>query len=495
MLLHKNLFVPLQPQINKTKNDIHFIYMGGFFGTVSKTDCVADLFYGTDYNSHLGTKRGGMATYADEVGVFKRSIHNLESTYFRTKFEDELDKFKGKSGIGIISDTDAQPIIFNSHLGRFAIVTVAKITNIKWLEAGLLGQNMHFAELSSGATNQTELIALLLIQGKTFVEGIENVFKHIKGSCSMLILTEDGIIAARDKWGRTPIVIGKKEGAYAATSESSSFPNLGYEIERYLGPGEIVRLRATGVEQMRKPNEQMQICSFLWVYYGFPTSCYEGKNVEEVRFTSGLKMGQTDNSEVDCVCGIPDSGVGMALGYAEGKGVPYHRAISKYTPTWPRSFTPSKQELRSLVAKMKLIPNRAMLQGKRVLLCDDSIVRGTQLRDNAKVLFEYGAREVHIRIACPPLIYSCPFVGFSASKNDLELITRRVIKDLEGDPNKDLEKYATTGSPEYEKMVEMLRQHFGLTSLKFNTLETLVEAIGLPKCQICTHCFDGSSRF
>ena len=470
--------------------------MGGFFGTVSKASCVTDLFYGTDYNSHLGTKRGGLATYDAEEGMFARSIHNLESTYFRTKFEDELDKFKGNVGIGIISDTDPQPIIINSHLGRFAIVTVAKIVNLEEIEAELLSQNMHFAELSSGNTNQTELISLLIIQGKTFVEGIENVYRRVKGSCSMLLLSEDGsIIAARDKWGRTPIVIGRKEGAYAATSESSSFPNLDYEIDRYLGPGEIVRMTADGVEQLRKPEEKMQICSFLWVYYGFPTSCYEGRNVEEVRFTSGLKMGQNDDSEVDCACGIPDSGVGMALGYAEGKGVPYHRAISKYTPTWPRSFTPSKQEMRSLVAKMKLIPNRAMLEGKRLLFCDDSIVRGTQLRDNVKVLYEYGAKEVHIRIACPPLIYACPFVGFTASKSPLELITRRIIEDLEGDADKNLEKYATTGSPEYEKMVSIIAERFGLTTLKFNTLETLIESIGLPKCKVCTHCFDGSSCF
>lgn len=428
--------------------------------------------------------------------MFARSIHNLESTYFRTKFEDELDKFKGNVGIGIISDTDPQPIIINSHLGRFAIVTVAKIVNLEEIEAELLSQNMHFAELSSGNTNQTELISLLIIQGKTFVEGIENVYRRVKGSCSMLLLSEDGsIIAARDKWGRTPIVIGRKEGAYAATSESSSFPNLDYEIDRYLGPGEIVRMTADGVEQLRKPEEKMQICSFLWVYYGFPTSCYEGRNVEEVRFTSGLKMGQNDDSEVDCACGIPDSGVGMALGYAEGKGVPYHRAISKYTPTWPRSFTPSKQEMRSLVAKMKLIPNRAMLEGKRLLFCDDSIVRGTQLRDNVKVLYEYGAKEVHIRIACPPLIYACPFVGFTASKSPLELITRRIIEELEGDADKNLEKYATTGSPEYEKMVSIIAERFGLTTLKFNTLETLIESIGLPKCKVCTHCFDGSSCF
>ena len=468
--------------------------MGGFFGTVSKTSCVTDLFYGTDYNSHLGTKRGGLATYSEEQG-FIRSIHNLQSSYFRTKFEEELDKFKGNAGIGIISDTDAQPIIINSHLGRFAIVTVAKVTNLKELEEELHSQNMHFAELSSGSTNQTELIALLIIQGKNFVEGIENVYNHIKGSCSMLLLTEDGVIAARDKWGRTPIVIGKKEGAYAATSESNSFPNLDFEIERYLGPGEIVRMHADRLEQLRKPDDKMQICSFLWVYYGFPNSCYEGRNVEEVRFTSGLKMGEQDDCDADCVCGIPDSGIGQALGYAEGKGIPYHRAITKYTPTWPRSFTPSKQELRSLVAKMKLIPNRAMLQDKRIIFCDDSIVRGTQLHDNVKILFDYGAKEVHMRIGCPPLIYGCPFIGFTASKSDMELITRQIIKELEGDENKNLDKYATTGSPEYEKMVGIIAKRFGLSSLKFNTIETLIEAIGLPKCKVCTHCFDGSSCF
>ena len=468
--------------------------MGGFFGTISKSSCVTDLFYGTDYNSHLGTRRGGMATYDKNAG-FIRSIHNLENSYFRTKFETGLPKFSGNAGIGIISDTDAQPIVINSHLGKFAIVTVAKINNIDELEKELLAANRHFSELSSGKTNQTELVALLITQGKDFVEGIKNVYNRIKGSCSMLLLTEDAILVARDKLGRTPIVIGKKDGAYAATSESSSFPNLDYEIERYVGPGEIIRMTADGLEQLRKPNEKMQICSFLWVYYGFPVSCYEGKNVEEVRFLSGYKMGKKDTSEVDCVCGIPDSGVGMALGYAEGKGVPYHRAISKYTPTWPRSFTPSNQEMRSLVAKMKLIPNRAMLEGKRMLFCDDSIVRGTQLRDNVKILYDYGAKEVHMRIACPPLIYGCPYIAFTSSKSDLELITRRIIKELEGDENKNLDKYATTDSPEYQKLVQIIADRFGLTSLKFNTLETLIEAIGLPKCKVCTHCFDGSSCF
>ncbi|MGL5957066.1 MAG: amidophosphoribosyltransferase, partial [Phocaeicola sp.] len=438
--------------------------------------------------------RGGMATYEEGKG-FSRSIHNLNSSYFRTKFEAELPRFKGQSGIGVISDTDPQPIIMHSHLGKFAIVTVGKINNMAQLEKELLAVNMHFSEMSLGVTNQTELVSLLIIQEKDFVTGIENVFNRIKGSCSMLLLTEDGIIAARDKWGRTPIIIGKKEGAYAATSESSSLPNLDYEIERYVGAGEIVRLRPDGIEQMRKPNEAMQICSFLWVYYGFPISCYEGRNVEEVRFKSGQLMGRTDDVEVDSVCGIPDSGVGMALGYADGKGIPYHRAISKYTPTWPRSFTPANQDMRSLVAKMKLIPNREMLNGKRMLFCDDSIVRGTQLRDNVKILFDYGAKEVHMRIACPPLIYSCPFLGFTSSKGDLELITRRIIKDLEGNENKNLEAYATTGTPEYNRLVQIIGEHLDLTTLKFNSLENLVESIGLPKCKLCTHCFDGSSCF
>lgn len=468
--------------------------MGGFFGTVSKASCVTDLFYGTDYNSHLGTKRGGLATYSKEKG-FTRTIHNLESAYFRSKFEPGLDKFSGESGIGIISDTDAQPIVIKSHLGRFAIVTVARITNLEELEDRLLQKNMHFAELSSGNTNQTELIALLINEGRTFREGIENVYDSIKGSCSMLLLTEDGIIAARDKLGRTPVVIGKKEGAHAVTSESSSFPNLDFEPVRELGPGEIVHIYADRIEQIREANEELQICSFLWVYYGFPNSTYEDRNVEEVRNTSGFIMGSQDDSDVDFVCGIPDSGIGQGLGYSQGKGVPYRRAITKYTPTWPRSFTPSNQEMRNLVAKMKLIPNRTVLNGKRILFCDDSIVRGTQLRDNVKILFEYGAKEVHMRIGCPPLIYGCPFVGFSASKTDMELITRQVIKDLEGDANKDLEEYATTDSAKYNEMVAEIARRFKLTTLKFNSLETLIEAIGLPKCKVCTHCFDGSSHF
>ncbi len=468
--------------------------MGGFFGTVSSTQCAADLFYGTDYNSHLGTRRGGMATYCEEHG-FNRSIHNLESTYFRTRFEGELSKFKGKAGVGVISDTDAQPMLMNSHLGRFALVTVAKINNIEEIAHALLSENMHLSEFSSGKINTTELVALLIIKGKTFVDGIENVFRTVKGSCTMLLLTENGIIAARDSWGRTPVAVGKKDGAYAVTSESTSFPNLGYETTYYLGPGEIVRLYADRMEQLRKPNKRMQICSFLWVYYGFPTSCYEGRNVEEVRYKCGEAMGREDDSEVDCVCGIPDSGIGMAVGYAAGHKVPYQRAISKYTPTWPRSFTPTNQEMRNLVAKMKLIANKDMLSGKRICFCDDSIVRGTQLRNTSDELRRDGATEIHMRIACPPIIYGCPFLNFSSSKSDMELITRRIIKEFEGDENVNIDKYATTDSPEYKRMVSEMADRLGFDSLRFSKLETIIESIGLPKCDVCTHCFDGSSAF
>ena len=386
-------------------------------------------------------------------------------------------------------------MLMNSHLGRFALVTVAKINNAEELANQLLEDNMHLSEFSSGKINPTELVSLLIIKGKTFVEGIENVYNSIKGSCSMLLLTEDGIIAARDSWGRTPIVVGKKDGAMAVTTETTAFPNLGYETAQFIGPGEIVRIKSDSIEQLRKPNEGMQICSFMWVYYGFPTSCYEGKNAEVVRNECGRVMGKEDATEVDCCCGIPDSGIGMAVGYAQGHGCPYQRAVSKYTPTWPRSFTPTNQEMRNLVAKMKLIPNKDILKDKRVLFCDDSIVRGTQLRDNTKELFELGAKEVHMRIACPPLIYGCPFINFSASKSDMELITRRVIDKFEGDCNKNLEAYGTTDSPEYTRMVQEIADQLNLTSLKFSKLETLVEAIGLPKCKICTHCFDGTSAY
>lgn len=466
--------------------------MGGFFGTISVKDCVNDVFYGTDYNSHLGTKRAGMVLYDKERG-FSRSIHSLERNYFRSKFEDELEHFCGNSGIGIISDTDPQPIIINSHLGRYAVATVAKITNIRQISEEMMSQHIHFSEMSANNINQTELVALLINKGNNFIEGINNVYRTIEGSCSMLILTEDGIIAARDLLGRTPIVLGQKEGTFAATSESAAFPNLDYQIIRDVAPGEIIRLRADGMEVLQKPYNHAQICSFLWVYYGFPASDYEGINAEAVRERTGAMMGQEDDTEADLVCGIPDSGVGMALGYAEGHDIPYKRAVLKYTPTWPRSFTPGNQSRRKLVAKMKLIPNKAVLDGQRVVFCDDSIVRGTQLRDNVRTFFEYGAKEVHARISCPPLVYGCPFIGFTSSKSDLELITRRVIKDFEGNEDVKLKEYATTDSPEYKRMVEEIGRRLGLTTLKFNKIETLVKSIGLPKCKLCTHCFDGSS--
>ena len=465
--------------------------MGGFFGVVSNGPCNPDLFYGIDYHSHLGTKRGGMVTI--ENGVFHRSIHNIENSYFRTKFGDDLYKFVGNIGIGVISDTDAQPIVVNSHLGRFAIVTVAKINNMAELEKDCLDKNQQFTELSSGSTNPTELIALMITQGKDFVDGIQNVYRKVKGSCSMLILTEDGIIAARDYYGRTPIVIGKKEGSYALAFDCHSFANLDYSIEQFVGPGEVVKVTMDGVQQLLAPNPKMQICSFLWIYYGYPSSEYEGVNVENTRYMYGYEMGRTDDVDVDMVSAIPDSGIGMALGYAMGKQIPYKRGIIKYTPTWSRSFMPVNQETREHVARMKLLPNTKILKGQRIVFCDDSIVRGTQLRDNVKKLYGYGAKEVHIRISCPPLTYGCNFLNFSASKTEMELITRRVIKELEGDSTKNLHLYCDDTTKEYANMVELIRKHLGVDTLKFNKLETIAKAIGLPKERICTHCFDGSS--
>ena len=479
--------------------------MGGFFGTISTKDCVNDLFYGTDYNSHLGTRRAGLVTFDKERG-FTRSIHSLERDYFRSKFEDELDDFKGNQGLGIISDTDPQPIIINSHLGRYAVVTVAKINNLREIADELLAQRMHLSEQSANKLNQTELVALLINMGNTFVDGINRVYQKIKGSCSILILTEDGIIAARDFLGRTPIIIGRKEvhklspigtddweKAFAVSSESTAFPNLDYKIVRDVGPGEIVRIKAHGMEVLQPPFKRCQICSFLWVYYGFPSSCYHGINTEDVREKNGQMMGEKDNVEADLVCGIPDSGVGMAIGYSNGSHIPYKRAVLKYTPTWPRSFTPDNQTRRRLVAKMKLIPNEAILRDQRIVFCDDSIVRGTQLRDNVKEFFENGAKEVHVRISCPPLVYGCPFIGFTNSKTDMELITRQIIKDFEGNEQANLDKYAQTDTPEYRRLVDEIARRLGLTSLKFARLDDLIESIGLPKAQVCTHCFDGTS--
>lgn len=465
--------------------------MGGFFGVAKHDECINELFYGVDYNSHMGTKRAGIATCYG--GVFTRSIHNIENSYFRSKFEGDLKDFRGNVGIGVISDTDAQPIIVNCHLGKFAIVTVGRINNINELEKELLAKGHHFCEHSYDIINPTEMIAALISEGTDYVTGIKNVYARVKGSCSMLLLTEDSIIAARDKYGRTPIIVGQKDGAHAITSETCAFPNLGYDVCYNLGPAEIVEVKADGITKLKEAEKAMQICAFLWTYYGYPVCEYEGKNVDLMRYESGLEMGRNDDTEVDFVSAVPDSGIGMALGYSQGKGVPYQRGIVKYTPTWPRSFTPSTQERRELVAKMKLIPNKTLLKDKKVIFCDDSIVRGTQLRDNVKDLFDCGAKEVHIRISCPPLIYPCKFLNFTASKSDMELITRRVIQRLEGRHDKDLQEYATTDSPKYKAMVESIREELGLTSLKFNSIETIVKSIGMPKCCVCTHCFDGSS--
>lgn len=466
--------------------------MGGFFGITAKSKCVNELFYGVDYNSHMGTKRAGMATVSD--GIFTRSIHNIENSYFRTKFESDLPEFTGNCGIGVISDTDAQPIIVNCHLGKFAIVTVARINNIDELEKEMLAKGHHFCEHSYDIINPTEMIAALISDGADITDGIRNVYSRVKGSCSMLLLMDGRIIAARDRLGRTPILLGKKEDAWAAASESCSFANLGFELCYNLGPGEIVEITADGMRPLKEPEEEMQICSFLWTYYGYPVCQYEGRNVDRMRYVAGKNMGKTDDTEVDFISAIPDSGIGMALGYAQGIGKPYLRGIVKYTPTWPRSFTPSTQERRELVAKMKLIPNKSLLRGRKVIFCDDSIVRGTQLRDNVKDLFDSGVEEVHMRISCPPLIYPCKFLNFTASKSEMELITRRVIADLEGDPDKNLQDYATTDSEKYKAMVAEICRRLNLTSLRFSSIENMVEAIGLPKCRICTHCFDGSSH-
>jgi amidophosphoribosyltransferase len=467
--------------------------MGGLFGTISKEECSADLFYGTDYHSHLGTKRGGLAVKNEKD--FFRSIHNIERDYFRSKFETDLPNLHGKMGIGVISDYDDQPLIIGSHLGTFAIVTVCKISNIQELSSWALQKKMHFSEMSGGETSPTELVAMLICEKGSFEEGIFNVQQAIKGSCSMLLLTDRGIYAARDRLGRTPIAIGKKEGAYAASSETCAFPNLGFEVEKHLGPGEIALLTAEGCEQRRKPEDKMQICAFLWVYYGYPASSYEGINVESVRYRCGQALAKDDQLDIDLVAGIPDSGIGHAIGYANQKNVPYMRPFVKYTPTWPRSFMPQNQAMRDLVARMKLIPVKDLIADKKVLFCEDSIVRGTQLKDNVQILFEYGASEVHMRPACPTLIYPCEFLNFSTSRSTHDLAGRSAIGAIEGSDDVSLKAYAIAGSEKNRAMVEKICQRLKLTSLKYQRLEDLVDAIGLPKDKICTHCWDGSSYF
>lgn len=474
--------------------------MGGFFGTVKKSRCVDDLYYGVDYNSHLGTKRAGMAVLDKATGHFSRQIHNIENSYFRTKFERDLPEFRGESGIGVISDTDAQPIIVNTRLGRYAIVTVAKLNNLSEIEQGLLSKGVHFCEHSKDTVNPTEVVAAIIADGKDIVDGICKVYESVKGSCSMLILTENGIIAARDKLGRTPILIGHNpDGGFAASSESCAFSNLGYNLCYDMGPGEIVRITAEhGIERLKQPEKDMQICAFLWTYYGYAPCVYEGRNVDQMRFECGRKMGESDNSaeEIDFVSPIPDSGTGMALGYSAGAKKPYLRGLVKYTPTWPRSFTPGTQERRELVAKMKLIANTELLRGKNVVFCDDSIVRGTQLRDNVADIRKAGANKVHIRISCPPLIYPCEFINFTSSRGPMELITRRMIRELEPEATPEqIAEYSDHTSQRYQRLIARICKELGLDSLRFSTIGDLVEAIGLPKERVCTHCFDGSSRF
>ena len=467
--------------------------MGGLFGSVGKQDCINDLFYGTDYHSHLGTKRGGLAV--KDGSDFARSIHNIENDYFRSKFEPDLPKLLGNKGIGVISDHDPQPLIIGSQLGTFAIATVCKINNIEELATRAFQNKRHFSEMSGSEMSPTELIAMLISEKGSFEEGIQHAQESIKGSCSLLLLTEDGVYAARDKLGRTPIIIGRRDGAYAASSETCAFTNLGYDIDRYLGPGEIVIMTADGCEQRKKPNDKMQICSFLWVYYGYPASNYEGINVEASRNRCGQALAKNDPVEIDFVAGIPDSGIGHAIGYAAARCIPYMRPFVKYTPTWPRSFMPQNQSTRDLVARMKLIPIRDLIEGQRILFCEDSIVRGTQLQDNVQILYEYGAREVHMRPACPTLTYPCEFLNFSTSRATTDLAGRSAIEQIEGSDDKFLEQYATDGSEKNLAMIDNIRQRLKLTSLKYQRLDDLVEAIGLPKEKLCTHCWDGSSYF
>ena len=470
--------------------------MSGFFGCVSRHECVGDVFYGTDYHSHLGTRRAGMAFYNGEK--FVRSIHSLENGYFRNKFEEELPKFANSNmGIGVISDSESQPITMTSHLGRFSVATVARIDNIKELTQELLDNKNHFSELSDSDINASELVAILVGKAETFKEGIEYAQSKIKGSCSMLIMTDTVIYAARDRFGRTPIIIGKNDKGYVCASESSSFTNLGYEYVRDIGPGEVVQISADGIRQVTPPGERMQICSFLWVYYGYPSAFYEGINVENARYRSGAAMAKRDTDlQLDCAAGIPDSGIAHAIGYANQKGVEYSRPFVKYTPTWPRSFMPQNQKMRDLVAKMKLIPNKELTKDKRIAFLDDSIVRGTQLKDNVVKLIDAGVKEVHMRIACPPLIYPCKFLNFSTSRSNFDLYTRRVIRDMEGTSELSeeiLQEYVDCNSAKHKEMVNIMCKNMQLTSLKFQRLEDLVAAIGLPKCKLCTHCWDNSS--
>jgi amidophosphoribosyltransferase len=463
--------------------------MGGLFSVFSETDCVEDLFYGTDYHSHLGTKRGGLAV--KNSGGFQRFIKDITNSQFRSKFDRDIKKMHGNKGIGVISDYEDQPLIISSHLGTFAITTVGKINNIEELANEALENGTHFSEMHGSEINPTEMVATIISQENTFERGIQKVQNMVDGSCTLLILTDEGIYAARDKLGRTPLVVGEKPGSFAVAMESCAFPNLGFEISKYMGPGEIIFINENGIKQLVPPGDRLQICSFLWVYYGYPASNYEGINVEAVRYKCGANLRKEDDLQIDLVAGIPDSGTAHGLGYSNEAHIPYARPFVKYTPTWPRSFMPQEQSIRDTVAKMKLIPIKELIADKRLLFCEDSIVRGTQLRRQVERLFKSGAKEVHMRPACPPLVFGCKFLNFSRSRSELDLAGRWAIKDLIGEDLENPVEYTDPDSDNYKAMVNVIREKLHLTTLKYQRLENLIKAIGLPKEKLCTYCWDG----
>ena len=466
--------------------------MGGFFGVASKQDCVFDLFFGIDYHSHLGTRRGGMAVYGENG--FDRAIHNIENAPFRTKFDKDVQKMTGKFGIGCISDYEPQPLLVRSHHGTYALTTVSMINNMEELTKKLFDTgHSHFLEMSGGDINATEMIAALINQKENLIEGIQYALESVEGSVSILLMNQAGLYAARDKYGRTPIVVGKNDDGYCVSFENFAYKNLGYTDYKELGPGEIVVLTDKNCVTLVNPNKKMKICTFLWVYYGYPSSSYEGTSVEKMRYECGKRMAQRDNVKPDIVAGVPDSGIAHAVGYANESGVPFSRPFIKYTPTWSRSFMPTMQDQRNLIAKMKMIAVEDLIRDKSLLLIDDSIVRGTQLRETTEFLYESGAKEVHIRPACPPLLYGCKYLNFSRSSSEMDLITRRVIDRLENGnvTEETLQEYADPESPKYEQMVEEIRKELKFTSLRFNRLDDMLDSVGIDKCKLCTYCWDG----
>ena len=466
--------------------------MGGFFGVASKEDCVFDLFFGTDYHSHLGTRRAGMAVYDRERG-FDRSIHNIENAPFRTKFDKEVTEMKGNLGIGSISDYEPQPLIVRSHHGTYSIATVGKINNTEEILTKLLfSSHIHFLEMSGGTINATELVATIINQKENIIEGLQYAQDLIDGSMTILLMTPKGIYVARDKMGRTPVAIGKKENAYCISFESFAYLNLGYVSERELGPGEIVVVTPEGMRTLVAPGKDMKICTFLWVYYGYPSSSYEGISVEKMRYNCGASMAKRDDASPDIVAGVPDSGTAHAIGYSNTSGIPFSRPFIKYTPTWPRSFMPTIQSQRNLIAKRMLFPVRDLIQDRSMLLIDDSIVRGTQLRETTEFLYQSGAKEVHIRPACPPLLYACKYLNFSRSTSEMDLITRRVIKEMEGD-NKyvNLDAYSNPETPEFQAMVSRIGEQLNFTSLRYNRLDDMIDSVGIDRSKLCTYCWDG----